>query len=182
MIRGLLILLFALVVAFIGIYAYWTAKVSRQKSMDFLTEFRKINDTLRSSDGIIKRGKEKLPNIELTQRVNAIINCIDSMKHELVTLSKQKDKNGGPYSYPEKERVMALKEKLSGLNQYVLAEYLSNKNIEKKDMPDIGDVAAGKSNIPWEVYYFENSSIFGMITELAFIRIQVLKLQYKATH
>ena len=182
MIRNSLIALFVLVLLCIGIFAFWAAKVSRQRSNDILAEFNRTDSSLQRTNERIQRTAGQLPEVELAAKVSAIGECIDSMKHELVILSRQKTGDPVPFSYPDKTRLLALKQKLAELNGFISTQYTGKRNIEAKDMVNIDDIPNGKATTPWEVYYFENTSIFGIITELSFIRSQTLKLQYKTTH
>lgn len=188
MVRISLITLFTLVCACIAVYAIWTVRVSRQKSNDLLAEFRKADESLQGIDdslqktnkqtGAFKRTTDRLPEVELAIRVNEICRCIDSIKHDLVLLSNQKP--GKAFSYPDNTKLLSLKKNLSAFNALILEKFSSGKVIKPGDLIDVDDVREGPAKIPWETYYFANSNVFAMITELTFINTNVLKLQHRA--
>lgn len=188
MVRISLITLFTLVCACIAVYAIWTVRVSRQKSNDLLTEFRKADESLQGindsrqniNKGTVtfKRTTDRLPEVELAIRVNEICRCIDSIKHDLALLSKQKPQTAS--SYPDTKKLFSLKKKLSAYNALILEKFSAGKTIKPGDLIDVDDVREGPAKIPWETYYFANSNVFAMITELTFINTNVLKLQHRA--
>ena len=188
MIRAALIALLTLVLVCIGIYAYWTARVSKQRPDKLLTEFKRIDSSLKrqasapaDSGGISTRQRNaELPEVQLAIRTNELLQQIDSIRHELVSLSG-KDQSAS-YSYTDKEKLARLKKSIAGYNQFVQDRFAAKPSIQVTDLLQVADIPEGKKKIAWENYFFENSSVFGMITELNYIRSRVLKLQYKATH
>jgi hypothetical protein len=187
MIKMSLITLFTLVCICIAVYAIWTVRVSRQSSNKLLNEFRKIDNSLRKSNdslqkistGAFKRDSFRLPQVELAIKANTISRCIDSIKHDLVLLTNQKAST--EFTYPDKPRLLALKNNLADYNSFIQKYFSGRSNIKSGDFVNIADVQKRASFIPWEIYYFKNSTVFFIITELTFINTQVLKLQQKAT-
>lgn len=190
MVRISLITLFTLICACIAVYAIWTIKVSRQKQQDTFRELKKTgqpfnrsNDVLQKDStgaGAIKRNEVRLPEVELAIKASAITRCIDSMKHDLVLMTKQK--GTASFSYPDKHRLLALKNNLAGYNSFIQEKFPGKPNIKPGDFINVADVPLGPAAVPWEIHHFTNSSVFSMITELSFIHTQVLKLKHKATH
>ena len=188
MIRTSIIALFALTAICVAVYVIWTLKVSKQRPDSLPTEFKKIDSSLQSANdslqkkglGAFKRDSFHLSEVELAIRVNDISRCVDSMKHELVVLTNQKQ--GTAFSYPDKPRLLVLKKKLADYNIFIQEHFSGKPNIKPGDYISINDVPNGTAPIPWEVYYFQNSNMFAMITELGFINTRVLKLKHKATN
>jgi len=188
MVRISLITLFSLVFICIAVYAIWTVRVSKQRSNNLLNEFRKIDQSLRQSNdslqktstGAFKMDSFRLPEVELAIKVNTITRCIDSIKHDLVILTNQKA--AAEFTYPNKARLIALKNNLADYNSFIQKHFSGKPNIKPGDFVNIADVQEGTASIPWEIYYFKNSTVFSIITELTFINTQVLKLQQKAIH
>lgn len=188
MIRASLIALLTLVLLCIGIYAYWTTRVSKQRQDKLLTEFKRIDSSLKrqtsttaDSGGATARQRNvELPEVQLAIRTHELLQQIDSIRHELVNLPG-KDQSSS-YSYTDKEKLARLKKSISGYNQFVQDRFAGKPSIQVTDLLQVADIPEGKKKIAWEDYFFENSSVFGMITELNYIRSRVLKLQYKATH
>ena len=186
MIRISFIALVSLICICITIYTIWTLQVSRKKSNDLLTEFRKIdrslqrsNDSLQKTTGAFRRDSFRFPEVELAIKVRAITSCIDSMKHDLVLLSTQKE--AIPFTYPDEPRLLRLKDNLAGYNLFILKHFSDKPNIKRNDFVNIVDVPDGTSSVPWEIYYFRNTSILSVLRELWVVNTQVLKLQHKAT-
>jgi len=182
MVRNSLIALFLLVLVCIGVYAYWTAQVSRHRQKDLLSSFKKADSTIQVATDQVGKADPNFPEAGLAVTVAAITGCIDSMKHELVILSQQQHYDAASFSYPNKQRLQSLKSHLATLNQYVRSQYQGNRTIEKKDTLDIGDIRMGKATYSWESYYFENKRIFSIITQLTYIWSKTLELQHKLTH
>ncbi len=187
MIRAALIALLTLVLVCIGIYAYWTARVSKQRPDKLLTEFKRIDSSLKrqastpaDSRGATARRNVELPEVQLAIRTHELLQQIDSIRHELVSLSG-KDQSAS-YSYTDKEKLARLKKSIAGYNQFVQDRFAAKPSIQVTDLLQVADIPEGTKKIAWENYFFENSSVFGMITELNYIRSRILKLQYKATH
>lgn len=189
MTKKALILLFALISICIAVYTMWTIQVSRNRSRDLRAAFikadkslHKASDSLQKNDqgtGAFKRDSFHLPEVELAIKVNTISRCIDSIKHDLVILTKQKETTS--FSYPDKPRLLSLKNNLADYNSFLQDHFSANSDIKVGDLVNVADIPNGSSSTPWEVYYFENTSVFGVITELTFINTQILKLQHKAT-
>ena len=190
MIRMSLITLFTLICACIAVYAIWTIKVSRQKQHELFPEYKKTGQSLTHSNdalqkdstgaGAIKRNDVRLPEVELAIKASAITRCIDSIKHELVLLTNQ---NGtASFSYPDRSRLLALKNNLAGYNSFIQEKFPGKPNIKPGDFINVADVPRDSAAVPWEIHHFTNSSVLSMITELSFIHTQVLKLKHKATH
>lgn len=190
MIRLLLITLFTLTGSCIAVYTIWTLRVTGKKSNDLLTEFRKMDTSLnRSNDslqnnihgvGAFKRGHTYLPEVELAVKANAINRCIDSMKHDLFILAKQKGRTS--FTYPDKPRLQTLKNNLADYNSFIQKNFSYKPGIKQGDYINMTDVSIGTAFIPWERYYFQDTNIFSVISTLTFINTQVLKLQQKAIH
>lgn len=188
MTKKALILLFALICICIAIYTLWTIQVSRNRSGDLRAAFiktdkslPKASDSLQKNDqgtGAFKRDPFHLPEVELAINVNTISNCIDSIKHDLVLLIKQKEATS--FSYPNKPRLLFLKKNLADLNTFVQTHF--STAIGQGDLITIADIPKGPSSVPWEDHYFSKTSVFAVITELTFINTRVIKLQHKATH
>ena len=186
MIRISFIALVSLICICIAIYTIWTIQVSRKRHNDLLTEFRKIdsslkrsNDSLQKGTGAFRRDSFRLPQVELAIKVKAIISCIDSMKHDLVLLSTQKE--AIPFTYPDEPRLLRLKNNLAGYNRFILEHFSDKPQIKRKDFVNIADVPDGTTSVPWEIYYFKNTSMLSVLKELTVINTQVLKLHHKAT-
>jgi hypothetical protein len=180
-VRYSLITLFTLIIACIIIYAIWTVRVSRNTSNELMNEFKKIDESLKkkndSFQNAARRDSFRFPVMELSLKANAIIRCTDSIKHDLVVLSgKQEDTL---FSYPDKTRVLGLKDKLSDYNSFV-EKHFSKPGIKSTDLINIEQVKTATGQVPWEVYFFENTNIFAVITELNYINKQVQRLQQKA--
>lgn len=188
MIKMSLITLFTLICICIAVYTLWTIQVSRKKSNDLLTEFKKVDQSLqRSHDslqnnatGAFKRNTARLPEVELAIKANAISRCLDSIRHELVLLANQKSATS--FSYPNNSRLLALKNNLADYNTFIQKHFPGKSNIKTADFVNVADVPNGSSSVPWEIYYFKNTTVLSIITELTFINTQVLKLQQKATN
>jgi hypothetical protein len=181
MVRYSLITLFTLIIACIVIYAIWTAKVSRDTSNELMNEFKKINESLKKTNDSfqndLRKDSFRFPAMELSLKANAITSCIDSIKHDLVLLSgKQSDAS---FSYPDKTRVLELKTKLSDYNSFIEKNF-TRPDIKPADLVNIEQVKTSTGQVPWEVYFFENTNIFAVITELNYINKQVQKLKQKA--
>jgi hypothetical protein len=180
-----IIALFTLVCICIAIYAIWTVQVSRQRTNDLLTELKKTRKSLQDSvqnnihaNSVIKRNADNLPEVELAIKVKAITMCIDSIRHDLVILSKQEGST--PFSYPNMPRLLSLKNNLAGYNSFIQSHFPGKLNIGQADLINVADIPTGSSSIPWENYYFKNTNVLAVITALTFINTQVLKLQQKA--
>lgn len=180
-----IIILFALLCACIAIYAIWTVRVSRTRSNDLLTEFRKIDqslrrsgDSLQNSVGAFKKDAFRLPEVELAIKVNAISICIDSIKHDLVILTNKNP--GTSFSYPDTDKLLSLKKNLLSYNSFIQDHFSNKPSIKPADLINVDDIKNGIKTIPWEVYYFQNTSVFSVITELTYINTQVQKLRQKA--
>ena len=189
MIKITFITLVSLICICIAVYTIWTIQVSRKRSNDLLSEFRKIDRSLRRSNdslqknatgvGAFRRDSFRFPEVELAIKVNTITKCIDSMKHDLVLLTKQKE--AASFSYPDKDRLFRLKNNLAGYNSFIQKHFYNRPNIKPGDFVNVDDIHNGSASIPWEIYYFKNTGVLSVITELTFINTQVLKLQQKAT-
>lgn len=177
-----LITLFTLLCACIIIYAIWTVRVSRTRADDLLAEFRKTDRSLqRLNDSLQNAAKKDLslfPEVELAIRAGAITRCIDSIKHDLIVLANKDRANS--FSYPDTARLLALKNNLQGYNLFIQKHFSGKPGIHPKDLIHIEDTNTGNKPVKWEVYYFRNTSVFAVITELTYINTQVQKLKQKA--
>lgn len=190
MVKLALLALFMMVVVCAGVYALWTIEVSQQQQENLASEFKKTDSALQktgdslnkktTSSGAFKRDSFRLPEIELAIKANAITNAIDSIKHELAFSEDQK--RSAPFTYPDARRILALKNSLAGFNAFIQTHFQGKPNINAGDLVPLSDVPNGNTATPWEVYYFRNSSVLAMITELTFIKTRVLRLQQKATN
>lgn len=186
MTRFALITLFTLLCACIVIYAIWTARVSQTRSDNLLAEFNKIDSFLKSPNdslqqagiGAFKKDHSRLPEIELAIKADAITACIDSIRHEIVLLAEKKEVSS--FSYPDKNRLLALKNNLVNYNRFVQEKFPGNTTIKPADFIGVENMELGGRSIPWEVYHFENTSTLAAIIELKFIAMQVQKLRQKA--
>lgn len=177
-----LITLFTLLCACIIIYAIWTVRVSRTRANDLLTEFRKtdrslqqLNDSLRNA---AKKDSFHFPEVELAIRAGAITRCIDSIKYDLVVLANKGDATS--FSYPDTAKLLALKNNLQGYNLFIQKHFSNKPGIYPNDFIHIEDIKTGNKPVKWEVYYFQSTSVFAVITELTYINTQVQKLKQKA--
>lgn len=184
MTRFALITLFTLLCACIAVYAIWTVKVSQTRPDNLLTEFNKIDHSLkRSTDSLqntvsFKKDAVHLPEVEVAIKANAITACIDSIKHELVLLTKGKETVS--FSYPDKKSLLILKNNVKDYNLFIREKFPGKPGIKANDFVNTEDVPIGARTIPWEVYHFENTKVFAAVTELTLINMQVLKLKQKA--
>jgi len=188
MIKLSLIVLFMMIAVCAGVYTLWTIQVSQQKQDNLLTGFKKTDSSLhRSNDSleknaagarVFKRDSFHLPEVELTIKANAIIGSVDSMKHELAVLANQKGATS--FSYPDDQRLLTLKNRLVDYNAFIKKHFAGKPNIKPGDFISVSDVPRSGVSTSWENYYFKNTSLFAVITELIFIRSQVQKLQQKA--
>lgn len=185
MIRLVLIALFMMIVVCVGVYALWTIQVSQQDNL--VADFKKTDSSLHrpgdslknaAAAGAFKRNSFHLPEVELAIKANAITGSIDSMKHELAFIANQK--NFPSFSYPDDQRLLALKNRLADYNAFINEHFPGKTGIKAGDFISVSDVSRNGVTRSWEKYYFKNSSILAIITELAFIKTQVLKLQQKA--
>ena len=182
-----IILLFALLCACIAIYTIWTIRVSNNRSNDLLKEFRKFdrsliksNDSLQNSTGVgaFKKDSAYVPEVELSIRVNSIVLCIDSIKHELFVLTNKKE--AVSFSYPYMNRLVVLKNNLRSYNSFIQKHFGNKPRIKTADFINVEDIKSGDKQVTWEIYFFKNTNVFAALTELTFINTQVLKLQQKA--
>ena len=188
MIRYALISLFVLLCACIAIYAVWTVRVSKTRSDELLEAFKKTdqslqrtNDSLQklASTGAFKKDSFHLPEVELAIRANAIFVCIDSIKHALVILANKN--TAASFSYPDTAKLLYLKTNLQHYNSFIQQHFSHKPGIKPADLVDVDDVKTGAKPIPWEVNYFQNTTVLSVITVLTYIDTQVQKLQHKAT-
>ena len=177
-----LITLFTLLCACIVIYAIWTVRVSRTRADDLLTEFRKTNKSLQRSNDSLQNAARKdsfhFPEVELAIRAGAITHCIDSIKHDLVVLAN-KDQ-AVSFSYPDTAKLLALKNNLQDYNLFIQKHFSNKPGIRPQDYINIADIKTSNKPVSWEAYYFRNTSVFAVITELTYINTQVQKLKQKA--
>lgn len=173
--------------ACIVIYAIWTVRVSRTRSDELPDAFRKTDQSLqRSNDslqklastGAFKKDSFHLPEVELAIRANAIFVCIDSIKHDLVVLANKS--NATSFSYPDTARLLYLKTILQHYNSFIQQHFPHKPGIKPADLVDVDDVKTGAKPVPWEVHYFQNTTVLSVITVLTYIDTQVQKLQHKA--
>ncbi|MBL0182684.1 MAG: hypothetical protein IPP96_10460 [Chitinophagaceae bacterium] len=190
MVRLVLIALFMMIVVCVGVYALWTIQVSQLKQDNLATDFKKTDSSLhRSNDsleknvagiGAFKRDSFHLPEVELAIKANAIIGSVDSMKHELALLANQK--GAISFSYTDDRRLLVLKNRLADYNAFIKEHFRGKPNIKPGDSVSVSDVPRSGIITSWEDYYFKNTSLFAVITELIFIKSQVQKLQQKASN
>ncbi len=181
-----LITLFTLLCACIAVYAFWTMKVSQSRSDNLLAEFKKIDSSLmrsgdslqQASTGALEKKHSRLPEIELAIKANAITACIDSIRHEIVLQAEKKEE--ASFSYPDKNRLLILKNDLVAYNQFVQEKFPGNTTIKPADFIGVENMELGGRSVPWEIYHFENTSTLAAIIELKFITMQVQKLKQKA--
>lgn len=177
-----LITLFTLLCACIVIYAIWTVRVSRTRADDLLTEFRKTNRSLHRSNDSLQNAALKdsfhFPEVELAIRAGAITRCIDSIKHDLVVLAN-KDQ-AVSFSYPDTTRLLYLKTNLQHYNAFIQKHFSHRPGIKPAELVNVEDIKTGNKPVSWEAYYFRNTSVFAVITELTYINTQVQKLKQKA--
>lgn len=186
MTRYALITLFTLICACIAIYAIWTIRVSQTRSDNLLAEFKKNDSSLKRSNNSLqhagiaasKKGSSCLPEVELSIKANAITACIDSIRHEVVLLSEKKE--AASFSYPDKGRLLTLKNNLINYNRFIREKFPGHPAIRPADFIGVENMETGDRSIPWEVYHFENTTALAAIIELKFINMQVQKLKQKA--
>lgn len=174
--------------ACIAIYAIWTLRVSKTRSDELLEAFKKTDQSLqRSNDslqklastGAFKKDSFHLPEVELAIRANAIFVCIDSIKHDLIVLANKN--TAASFSYPDTARLLYLKNNLQHYNSFIQQHFAHKPAIRPADLVRIDDEKIGAKPIPWEVHYFQNTTVLSVITVLTYVDTQVQKLQHKAT-
>ncbi len=186
MTRFALITLFTLLCACIVIYAIWTVRVSQTRSDKLLAEFKKIDSSLKRSNdslqqagtGAFNKDDPPLPEVELAIKANAITACIDSIRHRSGSAGRKKEVTS--FSYPDKNRLLVLKNNQVNYNRFVQEKFPGNTTIRPADFIGVENMELGGRSIPWEVYHFENTSTLAAIIELKFIAMQVQKLRQKA--
>ncbi|HNU88642.1 MAG TPA: hypothetical protein PKJ94_10140 [Ferruginibacter sp.] len=186
MTRIALITLFTLLCACIAVYAIWTVKVSQTRSDNLLAEFKKIDNSLKRSNdslqhagiGAFRKDPSRLPEVELAIKAKTITSCIDSIRHEVFLLAEKKE--AASFSYPDKKRLLVLKNDLVNYNRFIQEKFPGNTTIKPADFIGVENMELGGRSIPWEVYHFENTTTLAAIIELKFISMQVQKLRQKA--
>ena len=183
------ILILVIVIPSTGIAAFfiWTAQLARKKSDDLMAAFKKVdssivvsNDSLthaKEGIGAIERDSSYMPAVDLSFKVNRICVRIDSIKNDLRLL---KDKNKSPFSYENKDRIMALKTDLLAFNMLIEKYFSDNPKIKAGDLIKVADIKKGDISIPWEVYYFDNTTAHSLSKALTATKQQVLNIEEKA--
>ncbi len=174
--RYALLILFTLLCACIAIYAIWTINVSKRKQDNLLSEFNRIDRSLKNSNDSLRR-RAPIPEIEISAAAAAIVAGIDSMKHDIAMAANRKE--GNAFTFPDKNKLLVLKQRLLNFNTLVREKFPCKAGINAGDFINLDDVRTGNKSTAWEVYYFENSNSFAAITELTYMSVQVQKLKQK---